>query len=49
MFVSKTNYEAYIRSYAYHYQITLNEARAIAEADPQVLEDYAEYLDNRGY
>lgn len=49
MFVNKTNRKAYIISYAYHFNITVKEAEAKVEKDPQVLEDYAEYLDNRGY
>lgn len=47
--INEYNYKAYLASYAFHFNKPIHEARKEIEANPQVLEDYAEYLDNRGY
>ena len=48
MFVSESNYKAYLNCYAYHYNLSLKEAQKQIEKNPQALEDYAEWLDNKG-
>lgn len=47
--INKFNKESYILHYSVHFNEPIDEVRAKVEKNPQILEDYAEYVDNRGY
>lgn len=47
--INKFNKESYILHYSAHFKEPIHEVRAKVEKDPQILEDYAEYVENRGY
>lgn len=43
------NKKDWIRHYAAHFKLTTKEVEEMVEKNPQILEDYAEYVMNRGY
>ncbi len=46
--INELNREKYIIHYATHFNLPVHEARAEVDKDPQILEEYAEYVLNRG-
>jgi len=46
--INEFNKEAYIRHYATHFNEPIMDVRSLVDKNPQILEEYAEYVENRG-
>lgn len=45
--INDYNKQDFIKHYANHYKVSIKETSDLVEKNPQILEDYAEYVMNR--